>query len=667
MASRIALRAGKASRRRRRRRRVRRRCRSRLPAGRCRPFRSRRPSRRSARAGSRPRRPGPRARRPSTNRRFRPRRSSALPPLPGVGPPPWLDEVHAASQPLAASAHNPGAQSRVCHAPFEGRPGSRGVSIYLCARAQRRVIAASCDFRGAFFALNCTSFCAPAPNAELSSGSCRALGSLSSCSSSVRLSSSVCLLIGDNGWDDGAITLAFARTFARHGRVALTPQSEVVEGFSSVSWFLLNSLVALARPSYRAAIAVSQALSVLSIGACTALLARTCALLRLDRLFSALTVIAFAAWGCSFSEAGNGMEMGLLAAACLADHQRAAVAAAAAASAGRRRRPGRHDALRGDPLRRAARASASRPSRAARLLGDRPRRASARRAAVGVAAGRVLGRPAQHLLGEAVATLRGVRLGDRLTGALELPAFFVVPLVALAIAGDPASSRGRSAGPPARARDRRGSDRGRRRDGGPARKALGLLGTDALLRVSAGVAAAVAALLALGRRRQKQAPVGRRGRSFVRRSRCRWRRFRRARWRAAFEGGAFGVTPHTYAESGRVFRRFAAAAGAATRGILTPTSAASRSVVTNSGSSTWRCSPTAKLAHGARGARAGPGNRDAPDLVEAHWRWASGAALRLARSSGCVTRRRSRVERSSGSDATSPRQSRATAAGAGCR
>src|SRR5450631_4535773 len=82
----------------------------------------------------------------------------------------------------------------------------------------------------------------------------------------------VCSLIGDNGWDDGAITLAFARTFARHGRVALTPRSEVVEGFSSVSWFLLNSLAALVRPSYRAAIVVSQVLSALSICASTVLL-----------------------------------------------------------------------------------------------------------------------------------------------------------------------------------------------------------------------------------------------------------------------------------------------------------------------------------------------------------------------------------------------------------
>ena len=127
----------------------------------------------------------------------------------------------------------------------------------------------------------------------------------------------VCLLIGDNGWDDGAITLAYSRTFAHHGLVALTPHSETVEGFSSLSWFLLNALVALARPSYHASILLSQVLSVLCICASTVLLGRTCALLRLDKLFSTLTVLTFAAWGCSFSEASNGMEMGLLAAAFL--------------------------------------------------------------------------------------------------------------------------------------------------------------------------------------------------------------------------------------------------------------------------------------------------------------------------------------------------------------
>jgi hypothetical protein len=41
------------------------------------------------------------------------------------------------------------------------------------------------------------------------------------------------------GWDDAAITAAFARTWVDTGRIALTPGSQVVEGFSSVAWFLL--------------------------------------------------------------------------------------------------------------------------------------------------------------------------------------------------------------------------------------------------------------------------------------------------------------------------------------------------------------------------------------------------------------------------------------------
>src|SRR3569623_1229577 len=127
----------------------------------------------------------------------------------------------------------------------------------------------------------------------------------------------VCVVVGDNGWDDGAITLAFSRTFARHGVVALTGRSEVVEGFSSLSWWLLNAAVALVRPSFAAAILASQLLAALCICGATVLLARTCALLGRDRRWATGTVILFAAWGCSFSEASNGMEMGLLAVAVL--------------------------------------------------------------------------------------------------------------------------------------------------------------------------------------------------------------------------------------------------------------------------------------------------------------------------------------------------------------
>jgi hypothetical protein len=43
-------------------------------------------------------------------------------------------------------------------------------------------------------------------------------------------------------WDDAAITTAFSRTWAHTGRVALTPLSQSVEGYSSILWFLLLSI-----------------------------------------------------------------------------------------------------------------------------------------------------------------------------------------------------------------------------------------------------------------------------------------------------------------------------------------------------------------------------------------------------------------------------------------
>lgn len=43
-------------------------------------------------------------------------------------------------------------------------------------------------------------------------------------------------------WDDAAITAAFSRTWAHTGKIALTPVSQVVEGYSSVLWFLLLSV-----------------------------------------------------------------------------------------------------------------------------------------------------------------------------------------------------------------------------------------------------------------------------------------------------------------------------------------------------------------------------------------------------------------------------------------
>ena len=199
-----------------------------------------------------------------------------------------------------------------------------------------------------------------------------------------------------------------ARTFARHGVVALTPHSETVEGFSSVSWFLLNALPALARPSFHAAILLSQMLAALCICASTALLGRTCALLRLDRLWSTLTVIAWAAWGGSFAEASNGMEMGLLAAAILVmvnelllPRPRMLLLGAGVVLAVTTR----FEAVVYVAL--LALGVATVPGRRAfwAIVVTVPGHGVA---AFHLAPGRILGCPAEHLLGEAVATVCGV-------------------------------------------------------------------------------------------------------------------------------------------------------------------------------------------------------------------------------------------------------------------
>lgn len=433
----------------------------------------------------------------------------------------------------------------------------------------------------------------------------------------------VCLLIGDNGWDDGAITLAFARTFARHGRVALTPQSEVVEGFSSVSWFLLNSLAALARPSYRAAILISQALSVLCIGACTVLLARSCALLRLGTLLSALTVIAFAAWGCSFSEAGNGMEMGLLTAACLliinellSPRPRLLLLCAGVVLAVTTR----FEAVL-----------------YVGLLGFSVFSVAGRRAFWAIVLTSLV----------TVALLSGWRLaafwdvlpntfwakrwppyaafsiGDRLAGGVELPAFFVVPLLALGIAGRSGFSL-------------TGALRARR-------PALAILAAPILGAVGMGILtgrhwgycgrmptfAVPPALLLLSLLLSEWVDTGR-GRfrvavaagSLASAVAVSMVGFPSGSLGAAFKGGAFGVTPHTYAQSGQVFRRFAAAADLDHAAILT----------SDVGGLSLCCDEfkivdlaflsNRRLAHQGPAAIGGVLGAERPELVEAHWRWA---------------------------------------------
>jgi hypothetical protein len=434
----------------------------------------------------------------------------------------------------------------------------------------------------------------------------------------------VCLFIGDNGWDDGAITLAFARTLSRHGRVALTPRSEVVEGFSSVSWLLLNALVGLARPAYRATLLISQALSVFCIGACTALVARTCRLLLLEEPFSTLTVIAFAAWGCSFSEAANGMEMGLLAAACLLIVNE--------------------------------------------LLSPRPRlwllcagvvvAITTRFEAVlyvgllGVAAVSVPGRRAFWAIVASglltVTLLSGWRLavfsdvlpntfwakrwppyaaltfGNRLAGALELPSFFLVPLLALGIAAKAGFSFRRAF------RARRGAFAIVLAPIGGAIWMGAVTGTHWGYRGRMPYFAFAPVLLLLSllfsewvgvqRRRFRVAvAVGAFGAAVA----VSMVGFPFDSVRAAWKGGAFGVSPHTYAASGQVFRRFTSAAELQRPTILTADVGGLALCCDEFKIVDLAFLSDRTLGHEGPTAIGQVLQAESPDLIEAHWRWAT--------------------------------------------
>jgi hypothetical protein len=441
---------------------------------------------------------------------------------------------------------------------------------------------------------------------------------------------SICWLIGDNGWDDGAITLAFARTFAGHGRVALTARSEVVEGFSSVSWFLLNGLPALARPSYGAAIAMSQALSVVCICACTASLARTCALLRLDGLFSTLTVLTFAAWGCSFSEASNGMEMGLLAVATLvminellSPRPRLLLLGAGVVLAV----VTRFEALATVGL--LALSVVSVPGRRAFW------------AIVVACIGTVLLLSAWRLVvfsdllpntfwAKRWPPYGGFHLLGRLRGALELPSLFLAPLIALVIVSARRSGL-----------DLRGVLRARRRVfvilaapvlgavliGALIGKPWGYYGRmpyfafpPALLLVSLVFSAWVNA----GRSRLR---VGAVAGVYALSLAASMAGFPSGALAAARAGGSFGVTPHTYAESGRIFRRVAAAADLPHPTLLTPDVGGLALCCDEFRIVDLAMLSNRRLAHEGPGALAAVLETESPDLIEAHWDWAAAGKL----------------------------------------
>jgi MFS family permease len=438
----------------------------------------------------------------------------------------------------------------------------------------------------------------------------------------------VCLFIGDNGWDDGAITLAFARTFAQHGRVALTSHSEIVEGFSTVSWFLLNALVALARPSFQAAILAAQVLSALCICASTVLLARSCALLGLDKLFSHLTVIAFAAWGCSFGEASNGMEMGLLAAAfllmvneLLSPRPRLVLLVVGVVLAVTTR----FEALAYvGPL-------------ALGVLLARQRRAFWVIALTTVAVVFVLTACRLAVFSDVVPNTYWAKrwppyaefdLVGRLIGAFELPSFFLVPFVLLGVLLRTGFSFASGV------RERRQAFLllgfpvlGAMLVGGLVGKHWGYEGRMPyfafplllllfsltfspwvrLKRTKLRVAVAIGACLCSVVMSMKGFPSG--------------------EMDAAFHGGTFGVSPHTYAESAQVFRRIARAADLQRPTILTP----------DVGGLALCCDEFRivglDLLSNRMLARRGPFAladvlaSESPEMVEAHWEWASSGKL----------------------------------------
>lgn len=124
-------------------------------------------------------------------------------------------------------------------------------------------------------------------------------------------------VVRDRGWDDGAITMAFADTFAHTGRISITPSSEVVEGFSSPFWLLVLAGVYRTLPlGFDGMILAAQLLAAL----CAALGATLLwSLLRpfLPRTAILLSIAVFA-YAPFLLETANGMEMTALSAVTLA-------------------------------------------------------------------------------------------------------------------------------------------------------------------------------------------------------------------------------------------------------------------------------------------------------------------------------------------------------------
>lgn len=121
------------------------------------------------------------------------------------------------------------------------------------------------------------------------------------------------LTVGPWGWDDGAITVAFARTIAEAGRFALTPMSETVEGTSSLLLTLVLAATIGGVERFAAMVGLAQGVAALCLVGAAVLLFRLARRMELPEPLALAAAAILVLATASVREVANGMEMTLFA------------------------------------------------------------------------------------------------------------------------------------------------------------------------------------------------------------------------------------------------------------------------------------------------------------------------------------------------------------------
>ncbi|SPB16030.1 hypothetical protein NOV72_03228 [Caballeronia novacaledonica] len=128
------------------------------------------------------------------------------------------------------------------------------------------------------------------------------------------LSLAAIALVGPYGWDDGAITVAYAQTLGRHGIFALTPVSASAEGTSSL---LMTAMLAIGQwllhPGFLEAIRAAQLLSFIALSATLVLVWRALQPSLPNSTHRLIVVCLLGLLPACQAEIVNGMEMTLFA------------------------------------------------------------------------------------------------------------------------------------------------------------------------------------------------------------------------------------------------------------------------------------------------------------------------------------------------------------------